>query len=141
VTELSTGLLDYEQLDAEVIAIADDLQAFGLDTAFVTFGFGCERGRAVQPEIPVPVTGLVQFVADSEADGTFDLGESDLFIRAAGVEFRLGHERDVHCSGSECPLLSAVRRRWTREYEHGYERRSGGQWHRLKGRAKDSRGA
>jgi hypothetical protein len=49
------------------------------------------------------------------------------------------HERDVHCTGEECPLLLAVRKRWTREYERSYERRSGGRWHRLTGRPKDSR--
>src|SRR5205085_6953429 len=69
MVELSTGYLDFEQLDAEVVNIADDLVAFGVDTAYVTFGFGCERGKAVQwQEIPVPVRSLVQFVADGEAD-------------------------------------------------------------------------
>jgi hypothetical protein len=55
------------------------------------------------------------------------------------VEFLLCHERDVHCTGEVCPLLAAVRRRWTSEYEHSYEKRSGGRWHRLTGRPKDSR--
>ena len=140
MVELTTGYLDFEQLDAEVVNIADDLLAFGVDTAYVTFGFGCERDKPVQwEEIPVPVRRLVQFIADSEADETFTLGESDLHIRGGGVEFLLCHERDLHCSGAMCPLLLEVRMRWTRDYEHSYERRCGGQWHRLTGRPKDSR--
>src|SRR5687768_15887041 len=125
MVELSTGYLDFEQLDAEVVNIADDLLAFGVETAFVTFGFGCERGKAVQwEEIPVPVRDLVQFVAESESEGMFELGEADLHVRAGGVEFLLCHERDVHCSGEECPLLAAVRKRWSGEYKHSGERRS-----------------
>jgi hypothetical protein len=114
--------------------------AFGIDTAYITFGFGCDRERVVQWEdIPVPVHTLARFIADSEADETLELGESDLHIRGGGVEFLLCHEGDVHCTGKMSPLLAAVRKRWTHDYEHAYEKRSGGQWHRLAGRPKDSR--
>jgi hypothetical protein len=140
MVELSTGYLNFAQLDAEILNIVDDLLAFGIDTVYITFGFGCERDRAIQwEEIPVAVRGLAQFIADSEADETFELGESDLHIRGGGVEFLLCHEGDVHCTGNMCPLLAAVRRRWTCEYEHSHEKRSGGPWHRLTGRPKDSR--
>ncbi len=142
MADLRTGYLDYEQLGAEVVNVADDLLGFGIETVYVSFGFGCERGKAVQwEEVPVPTRGLVQFITDSEADGTFALREADLQICVPGVEFLLCHERDVHCSGAEGALLRAVRRRWSRDYEHSHERRSGGQWHRLAGRPKDSRDA
>ena len=140
MVELSTGYLDLEQLDTEIINIVDDLLAFGVEIAYVTFGFGCERDMVVQwEEISVPIRALIEFVANSESQGTFDLGEADLHIRADAIEFRLCHERDVHCSGEECTLLAAVRIRWAREYEHSCEQRSGGVWRRLNGRPKDSR--
>ena len=116
MTDLRTGPLDFGQLDAEVVAIVDDLRAFGIASAFVTFGFGCERNTTQWQDVPVPVAELVRFVADSEADGRFDFGESDLLIRGGGVEFKLSHECDVHCSGEEGPLLTAVRERWRRQY-------------------------
>jgi hypothetical protein len=67
------------------------------------------------------------------------LGESDLHIRVGGTAFLLCHERDIHCSGEASPFLLAIRKRWTRQYEHSYERRHGGPWRRLSGRPKDSR--
>jgi len=138
--ELSTGYLDFEQLDAEVVAIADDFYAFGVDTLYVTFGFGSRPDKLVQSEeVPVCTSELARFIADCEADETFELGDSDLHIRGGGITFLLCHERDIHCSGEESPALLEVRKRWTRDYEHSYERRSGGQWHRLTGRPKDTR--
>lgn len=138
--ELSTGYLNFEQLDAEVLAIIDDLHAFGVETAYVTLGAGCRLDEPLQwKDVPVPTTGLAQFIADCEADEVFELGASNLCIRGAGIEFLLCHEHDVHCSGNESPRLLAVRKRWTRDYEHSYERRSGGRWHRLTGRPKDTR--
>lgn len=140
MVELSTGYLDFEQLDSEVLAIVEDFQAFDVGTVYVTFGFGCESDLFVQSEeVPVHTSDLARFVADCEADETFDLGGSDLYLRGGGVEFLLCHERDVHCSGEESPLLLSVRKRWSREYEHSYERRSGGEGHRLAGRPKDGR--
>ena len=106
--ELNTGYLDFEQLDAEVVNIADDLLAFDIGTVYVSFGFGCRKEKLLQTEdIPVSVRALVRFIADSESEETFALGESDLLIRAGGVEFKLCHERDVHCSGEENQLLAA----------------------------------
>jgi hypothetical protein len=138
--ELTTGYLDFEQLDAEVIAIVDDFKAFGVDTVYLSFGFACHRDTLVQSEdVPVRTGELARFIADGEADGTFELGESDLSIRGGGLEFLLCHERDIHCLGEESAALLAVRKRWTRTYEHSHERRSGGRWHRLTGRPKDTR--
>jgi hypothetical protein len=140
--ELSTGYLEFQQLDDEVVAIAEDFHASGIDTVYVTFGFACQCDNLVQSEdVPVPTSQLVRFVANCEADGTFELGESNLYIQGGGLKFLLCHERDIHCSGEESPSLMAVRRRWTREYEYSSERRSGGQWHRPTGRTKDSRNA
>jgi hypothetical protein len=140
VVELSTGYLTYEQLDAEVLAIADDFRSFGVGMVHVTFGFGCQVDRLVQTEdVPVPTSRFAQFIADCEADETYDLGEANLHVRGGGVEFLLCHERDVHCSGEDGPLLLAVRKRWAREYERSHERRSGGRWHRLAGRPRDTR--
>ncbi len=140
--ELSTGYLNFEQLDDEVVAIAEDFHAFGIDVVYVTFGIFCQRDDLVQyADVPVPTSQLIRFVANCEADGTFELGGSDLSIQGGGLRFLLCHERDIHCSGEETPSLMAVRKRWTREYEHSRERRSGGQWHRLTGRPKDTRNA
>ena len=76
--ELSSGYLSFEQLDLEVIAIVDDFKAFGVDTVYLTFGFGCDHDARVQSkDVPVRTSDLAQFVADSEADGTFELGDSD----------------------------------------------------------------
>jgi hypothetical protein len=140
--ELNTGYLDFEQLDDEVVAIAEDFHAFGIDTVYVTFGIFCQCDNLAQSEdVSVPTSQLVRFIATCEVDGTFELGESNLYIEGGGLKFLLCHERDIHCSGEESPSLMAVRRRWAREYRHSCERRSGGQWHRLTGRPKDSRNA
>jgi hypothetical protein len=130
--ELSTGYLDFGQLDDEVIAIIDDLRSFDVLTTFVTFGFACRIDALAQwEEIPVPTDRLARFIDDSEADGTFELGESDLILRAGGLEFRLCHERDVHCIGPDGPMLRAVRDRWRWDHEHGWERIGDGRWRRL----------
>ena len=113
--ELNTGYLDFEKLDDEVVAIAEDFHAFGIETVYVTFGIFCQRDDLVQyADIPVSTSQLVRFIADCEADGTFQLGESDLHIIGGGLEFLLCHERDIHCSGEETSSLMAVRKRWTR---------------------------
>jgi hypothetical protein len=140
MTELTTGYLSFEQLEAEVLSIVDDLKSFAIGTVYLTFGCGSQADASVQwQDIPVPVDRLAAFVAESEDTGLFELGEADLFIRAEGLEFLLCHERDIHCSGEESPRLAAVRRRWARDYEFSNEKRSGGPWRRLTGRPKDPR--
>ena len=116
--ELNTGYLDFEQLDAEFINIADGLLAFGIETVYVTYGFGCNAEKTIESEeIPVPIRKLVQFIVDSESDGVFELGEADLIIQAGNVEFRVCHECDIHCCGVMCPLLMSFRKRWATDYK------------------------
>ena len=65
--ELTTGYLNFEQLDAEVTAIVDDLKAFGVDTVYISFGCGCNHDAIVQSEdIPVRVGEIARFIADGE---------------------------------------------------------------------------
>ncbi len=138
--ESNTGYLDTEQLDAKVLAIVDDFRGFGIGTVYVTFGFGCRLDKLVQwDEVPVCTSELPRFLDDFAAEETFELGEADLHIRGGGVEFRLCHEHDVHCSGDGNPLILSVRRRWARDYPKSWDRTSGGEWRRLTGRPKDSR--
>src|SRR5437868_4538164 len=120
--EVCTGRLELDRLDAEVLAVVDDFRAFGHDTVYVTCGFGCDRDLLAQSQdVPVPIARLAGHLAELERLGVFELGEADLFVSAAGVEFQFCHEGDVHCSAAaECPLLSAVRRRWTRSYERSW---------------------
>jgi hypothetical protein len=122
-----------DQFDAEVLAVADDLRAFGRETVYVTCGFGCDL-LAQWQDVPVPTAGFTEHLTELERLGVYELGEADLFVSAAGVEFRLCHEGDIHCSAkADCPLLSAVRRRWRQAYEYSWERQHQGPWRRLAG--------
>jgi hypothetical protein len=116
--EYRTGPLSLDELEAEILAMTDDPSAAGIDTAYVTYGFGCDRFDLIQPEaIPVAVHRLAWFVADSEARGVYELGEADLEIAGGGVTYTLCHEHDVHCAGpQESGLLQAVRERWRSRY-------------------------
>ncbi|WP_165248198.1 hypothetical protein [Paludisphaera soli] len=137
IIELTTGYLTFEELDAEVVASIDDFRSMGVETIFLTFGFGCDREDRLQfEEIPVALGDLIHFIQDAEADGTFELGESDLVLRGGGLEFLFCHEGDVHCYGRESPPLLAVRRRWRRDYEWSEDRQCGGRHRRLTGRPK-----
>ncbi|HVS40288.1 MAG TPA: hypothetical protein VMS17_32320 [Gemmataceae bacterium] len=133
VVEVCTGRLTLDQFDAEVLAVVDDLCAFGYEKVHVTCGFGCNGDSLSQwREVPLPAAGLADYVAELERRGVYELGETDLFVSAAGVEFRLCHEGDIHCAArADCPLLCSVRRRWRRAYYHSWERRHNGRWRRL----------
>jgi len=131
--EICTGRLALDQLDDELLAVADDLRAFGHDTVFVSCGFGCHHELLTQwQDVPVAVPRLIEHITELESMGVYELGEADLFVGAGRVEFRICHESDVHCSGDvACRLVSHVRRRWTQCYEHSSERQHKGPWRRL----------
>lgn len=120
--EYRTGYLSLNELEAEVIALADDLSAGGVAIVYVTYGFACNRYDLIQWDmIPVPVDRLPWFVADSETRGVYELGEADLMIEGGGVTYTLCHEQDIHCSGpDESPLLRTVRSRWRSQYPNCY---------------------
>jgi hypothetical protein len=122
MTEYRTGYLSLDELEAEVIAVSEDLSAAGVETAYVTYGFGCDSYDLPQREaIPVPVGRLPWFVADGEVRGVFELGEADLDIAGGGVTYTLCHEHDVHCAGPDgSGLLRAVRERWRGQYPDCY---------------------
>ncbi|AMV37432.1 hypothetical protein [Planctomyces sp. SH-PL62] len=137
IIELTTGYPTFEELDAEIVSVVDDFRAMGVETIHVTFGFGCALDARVQSQdVPVPLGRLIRFIEDAEADGTFQLRESDLILQGGGLEFLFCHEGDVHCYGRESPRLLAVRRRWRREHEQSADRRCGGRYRRLTGRPK-----
>lgn len=135
MVEVCTSRLAFDQLDAEVLAVIDDLRAFGHETVYVTCGFGCDRDLLTQwQDVPVAAAALADHLAELERLGVYELGEADLFVNAAGVEFWLCHEGDVHCSADvDCPLLRAVRRRWQQAYEYSWERQHMAPWRRLAG--------
>ena len=130
--ELTTGYLNLDEMEREILHLADDFEAVGVEVVYVTFGFGCRRDELLQSaDIPVPISGLATFVADSERKGQFQLGESDLKIEAMGVTITLCHEGDIHCEGEESALFNRVRARWASDYFHSHRRQHGNNWRRL----------
>ena len=127
MTEYRTGRLSLDELEAEVIALAEDLASAGVETAYVSYGpvnhgDECDWSDLAQWEdIPVPVGRLSWFVADSESRGVYELGEADLQIEGGGVTYTLCHESDVHCAGPDgSALLRSVRDRWRGQYPDSY---------------------
>src|SRR5262245_47073644 len=93
VVEVCTGRLALDQLDAGVLAVVADLRAFGHETVDGTCGFGCESDLLAQwHDVPVTVAGLADYLAELERWGVYELGEADLIVHAASVEFLFCHE-------------------------------------------------
>jgi hypothetical protein len=127
MTEYRMGRLQLDELEAEVISLAEDLASAHVETVYVSYGpvnygEGCDWSDLAQSkDIPVPVAELSWFVADSERRGVYELGEVDLQIEGGGVRYTLCHEGDVHCAGPDgSALLRSVRDRWRSQYPDSY---------------------
>ena len=133
--ELVTGYLDAAEMDIELVAIVEHFRAIQVETVFVSFGFGCQRDQLLQADlVPIGINLLLESLADHEARGIFELGESNVMIEGGGLAYLVCHEHDIHCSGEENSALRQVRRRWARDHEGSQERRNGGRWRRIRGR-------
>jgi hypothetical protein len=114
--EVRTQILDGAALAARFRAVCDLCVVFdpvGLD---VSYGLACDLDMdELYSDHRIESSALLEFVARSTARGVFKLGECDLHIRGASVEFNftLCHESDIHFESRDMNLVDRVARGWT----------------------------
>ena len=52
-------------------------------------------------DVPLPLSGIVDHVRAAEQAGVVTVGESDIFVKANGLEMTLCHEGDLHIEAEE----------------------------------------
>ena len=103
------ALVQYLRLVADLCVALDPS---GLD---VSYGWACDLEiDELYRDHRIESHGLLDFVEDSTRRGAFTLGESDLHIRGAGIdfEFMLCHESDIHFESADPELVRRVASAW-----------------------------
>lgn len=114
--EIRTQPLDAGTLAAQFRALCDlcvALDPVGLD---VSYGWACNLEQDdLYSDHRIQSAALSDFVDRSAASGVFTLGESDLYIKGASVEFSftLCHESDIHFECLDANLVNRVTELWT----------------------------
>jgi hypothetical protein len=115
-TEVRTRVLDADTLSGQFRALCDlcvDLDPTGLD---VSYGWACGLDQDdLYSDHRIETRRLADFVRSASESGVFTLGESDLYIRGANVEFcfTLCHESDIHFECQDASLIKRVTEVWT----------------------------
>lgn len=113
--ELRTGTLTLTQMQDEVSSIASLLRRTGKHDLLVSYGWACDLDiDELYQDRPLPLSDLSGFIARSEQDGVFTLGEADLYIESAdhAVQFVLCHESDVHLTTDDAAMAEEVGTGW-----------------------------
>lgn len=106
---ISTELSRAELLEAFVAC----LRMEGCPSVTVTLGWGTHLAPdALPPPVSVTLDDCAAYIDSLESAGSVTLGESDVFVVAAGYEFRMCHDGDLHLLGSG-PIRRIVLERWT----------------------------
>jgi hypothetical protein len=82
----------------------------------MSYGWACDLDQDdLYLDHRVQSSALNDFVDRSTASGVFTLGESDLYIKGASVEFSftLCHESDIHFECLDPNLVNRVTGAWT----------------------------
>jgi hypothetical protein len=113
--EIVTQQLDNATLEAQLRLVAELCPAFDPSGVNVSYGWACELDiDELYRDHLVESHRLLEFVDESIRRGVFTLGQSDLHIHGAGIDFsfRLCHESDVHFDSPDSALVSRVVSAW-----------------------------
>jgi hypothetical protein len=110
-----TGPLTAVQILDEVPEIVNLLQANGIESLTVEYGWGCklEASRLWQ-DIEVRLQDLVAFIRSSIEQGIYSPGQADLVLqdRDRTFECLFCHESDIHLVTDDGGLITQATRRW-----------------------------
>lgn len=115
--ELRTEVLTATQWERGVDNLICFLQDRGKHELRVSYGWGCDLDMDdLYQEVPLPLSELRAWLAQSTEAGIFTFGESNLHILSGDreVELELGHERDIHLTTDNEGLAQEVASEWTR---------------------------
>ena len=113
--EIATQQLDNATLEAQLRLVAELCAAFDASGVNVSYGWACELDiDELYTDHLIESHRLLDFVGESIRRGVFTLGESDLLIHGAGINFsfRLCHEADVHFESPDLPIVNRVVSAW-----------------------------
>lgn len=126
---VSHSSLTPEDIRSEVAHIIGWLRERNLTELEMMYGVGCGSSAAAWLPAKVALENLDELIAQSERDGLFRPGNSDLWIMTQDhdinnkpkVEFRLCHEADIHVVSGDAELLAAVKAHWVENGWRGYQ--------------------
>lgn len=112
VTEDLTPLRWAQEIDH----LAEFMQVAGKHELTVSYGWGCDLDMDdLYQEVPLPLSGLREWIEQSTASGIFTLGESMLHIYSQDREISIdiGNEGEVHLTIDNAELAQKVASGWT----------------------------
>jgi hypothetical protein len=118
MTEYRTKPLSREQLFEELVYVVRALRDLGSTECNVMFGWDSHLPiDNMWKDRTTRIEDIVNYLVQSENQGTIAIGRSDVFIQASNFEFVLCHESDIHVNG-DSDLVPHCLERWT---SCGYE--------------------
>lgn len=90
----------------------------------MSYGWGCDLDMEnMYQEVPLPLSELRAWLAQSTETGIFTFGESDLHIESCDreVEIELCHECDIHLTTDNEGLAQEVASEWAKRGFAPYE--------------------
>jgi len=97
-------MVEYRTQPVEPTVLIEELSSFchlaaskGTDSGILMFGWDSNLGiDEMWQDIPLPLADIVGYVRAAEQAGTITVGESDIFVKANGLEITLCQEGDLH---------------------------------------------
>ena len=122
--EIITETLTATQWEQEIGHLIEFLQVQGKRELVVSYGWGCDLDMDdLFQEIPMPLSGLREWMVQATVAGIFTFGESNLHIysRDKEIEFILGHECDIELTTENRELAQEVASGWKMRGFTSYE--------------------
>ena len=122
--EIRTGLLNIEQLRAELETVIERLKSKDVQQVTVMYGFDCELDQdELYKEITVAVNDINTFIARSESEEIYKFGDNDFYIMAKplDIKFLFCHESDVHFTTSDKGVFAQIKEEWLNMGYDAYE--------------------
>jgi hypothetical protein len=113
--EIVTQQLDKAPLEAQLHLVAELCAAFDPSGVNVSYGWACELNiDELYTDHLIESHRLLDFIDESIRQRVFTLGQSDLHVHGARIDFsfRLCHESDVHFESSDMALVNRVLSAW-----------------------------
>ena len=122
--ELRTQVLTAMQWEQEIDSLISFLQAECKHELVVSYGWGCDLDMDdLYQEVPLPLSGLREWIAQATVSGIFTLGEGTLHARSQDkeIEIEFCHEADVHVTTDNAELAQETVAGWAAHGLTSYE--------------------
>ena len=122
--EFRTQVLTATQWEQEIDGLVRFLQDKGKHELIVSYGWGCDLDmNDLYQEIPLPLSGLREWITQATVSGIFTLGEGTLHIRSQDNEakFEICHEMDIHLTTNNPELAQEIGAEWAGHGLTSYE--------------------